>query len=93
MGEPINPKELQQRMGHSSITMTLDRYGHLPDKSEDTVVEAMASAFTPAAGAGPAALASAVYSTPNGGGNTVPMVRRGDPRSGEEVQTLRRVPG
>ncbi len=52
-GQPINPKELQVRMGHSSIQMTLDRYGHLLDKVEDAVVEAMPSPFTlrPAAGA------------------------------------------
>lgn len=51
-GQPINPKELQLRMGHSSITMTLDRYGHLLDKVEDAVVEAMPSPFlTPAASA------------------------------------------
>jgi integrase len=25
----INPKALQTYMGHSSITITLDRYGHL----------------------------------------------------------------
>lgn len=44
-GQPINPKELQLRMGHSSISMTLDRYGHLLDRSEDAVVEAMPSPF------------------------------------------------
>ena len=31
--------------------MTLDRYGHLLDKSEDAVVEAMASPFLPAGSA------------------------------------------
>jgi hypothetical protein len=25
----VNPKALQEFMGHSSITITLDRYGHL----------------------------------------------------------------
>jgi integrase len=25
------PKALQERMGHSSVTVTLDRYGHLYD--------------------------------------------------------------
>jgi integrase len=33
-------------MGHSSIQMTLDRYGHLLDKVEDEVVGAMVSPFT-----------------------------------------------
>lgn len=49
-GRPINPKELQVRMGHSSIQMTLDRYGHLLDKVADEVVGAMASPFACEAG-------------------------------------------
>jgi len=41
-------------MGHSSIQMTLDRYGHLLDKVEDAVVEGMPSPFArPAAGVAP----------------------------------------
>jgi integrase len=30
----INPKALSQYMGHSSITITLDRYGHLMPGAE-----------------------------------------------------------
>lgn len=48
-GKPVNAKRLQVRMGHSSIQMTLDRYGHLLPEDEDAAVEAMASPFTPAA--------------------------------------------
>ena len=31
----VNAKALSQYMGHSSITVTLDRYGHLMPGSED----------------------------------------------------------
>jgi integrase len=29
IGQGAHPKALQERMGHSSVTVTLDRYGHL----------------------------------------------------------------
>lgn len=41
IGEPLNAKSLQERMGHSSIVMTLDRYGHLLDGHDDAMVEGM----------------------------------------------------
>lgn len=44
-GHPLNPKQLQERMGHSTITVTLDRYGHLFDGHDDDVVNAMADPF------------------------------------------------
>ena len=34
----VNPKSLQAFMGHASITITLDRYGHLMPGSEDEAV-------------------------------------------------------
>ena len=34
-GLGLTPKIVQERLGHSSITMTLDRYGHL-FKGDDT---------------------------------------------------------
>jgi integrase len=34
-GRGLPPKLVQERMGHSSITMTLDRYGHLFPRSDD----------------------------------------------------------
>jgi hypothetical protein len=35
----VNPKALQTFMGHSSITVTLDRYGHLfPGSEEEAAV-------------------------------------------------------
>ena len=51
-GRPINAKRLQMRMGHSSIQMTFDRYGHLLPQDEDAAVNAMPSPFSaPAADA------------------------------------------
>ena len=44
-GRPLNAKQLQERMGHSTIRMTLDRYGHLLDGHDDEVVAAMANPF------------------------------------------------
>ena len=44
-GHPLNPKQLQERMGHSTIRMTLDRYGHLFEGHDDKMVEAMANPF------------------------------------------------
>jgi integrase len=32
----LPPKVIQERMGHSSITITFDRYGHLFPRSDDT---------------------------------------------------------
>lgn len=34
-GRELNPKAVQQLLGHSSITMTLDRYGHLFPSTDD----------------------------------------------------------
>ena len=32
-----HPKAIQERLGHSSITVTLDRYGHLFPKLDETL--------------------------------------------------------
>jgi integrase len=34
-GLELTPKEVQERMGHSSITVTMDRYGHLFPRGDD----------------------------------------------------------
>lgn len=34
-----HPKAIQERLGHSSITVTLDRYGHLFPKLDETLTE------------------------------------------------------
>lgn len=38
-----HPKTIQQRMGHSSITLTLDRYGHLFPGVDDALASALDS--------------------------------------------------
>jgi integrase len=35
----VNAKALSSYMGHSSITITLDRYGHLMPRNEDAAAE------------------------------------------------------
>jgi integrase len=44
-GHPLNALQLQERMGHSSIQMTLGRYGHLFEGHDDKLVEAMTNPF------------------------------------------------
>jgi integrase len=36
-----HPKEIQQQLGHSSISVTLDRYGHLFPDRQDKVADAL----------------------------------------------------
>lgn len=45
-GQGLTPKAVQERLGHSSITMTLDVYGHLfPRDDEATALEIAAAAL------------------------------------------------
>jgi integrase len=34
-GQALPPKVVQERLGHASITMTYDRYGHLFPRGDD----------------------------------------------------------
>jgi integrase len=43
-----HPKLIQARLGHSSITITLDRYGHLFPSAEQALGEALDAAFVAA---------------------------------------------
>jgi integrase len=43
-GLALPPKVVQERMGHSSIVMTMDRYGHLFPRGDDNGAEAAAEA-------------------------------------------------
>jgi integrase len=47
-----HPKAIQERLGHASITMTLDRYGHLLPGLGDSLADALDSAYE-SAGASP----------------------------------------
>lgn len=46
-----HPKLIQARLGHSSITTTLDRYGHLFPSVEEALADALDVTFEAAAGA------------------------------------------
>jgi len=41
IAQGAHPKTLQQRMGHSSVTVTLDRYGHLYDGLDAQVADSL----------------------------------------------------
>lgn len=45
IAEGAHPKLIQERLGHSSITITLDRYGHLFPRLEEALVEKLDAAF------------------------------------------------
>lgn len=45
-GAARNPKALQVRMGHSTIAMTLDRYGHLLPGQDADIADGMVDPFT-----------------------------------------------
>ena len=41
IGQGAHPKALQERMGHSSVTVTLDRYGHLYEGLDGQIAEGL----------------------------------------------------
>jgi integrase len=41
-----HPKAIQERLGHSTIQITMDRYGHLLPSIEATLTDALESAYT-----------------------------------------------
>ena len=47
-----HPKAIQERLGHSSITVTLDRYGHLFPKLDEELTDRLDGLQRAAAGAG-----------------------------------------
>jgi integrase len=57
-----HPKAIQERLGHSSITVTLDRYGHLFPKLDEALTERLDALHQEAAHA-----ISAVAPSPSGG--------------------------
>lgn len=48
IGAGAHPKAIQERLGHKSITMTLDRYGHLLPGLGDVLADALDAAHTAA---------------------------------------------
>ncbi|MGH9185340.1 MAG: site-specific integrase [Acidimicrobiales bacterium] len=45
-----HPKAIQERLGHSSITVTLDRYGHLFPKLDETLTKRLDDLYRTATG-------------------------------------------
>jgi integrase len=45
IAQAAHPKLIQARLGHSSITVTLDRYGHLLPSLETALAEKLDAAF------------------------------------------------
>jgi hypothetical protein len=45
IAEGGHPKAIQQRLGHSSITVTLDRYGHLFPSLDDALADALDATY------------------------------------------------
>lgn len=41
----VNMYKISKRLGHSSITMTMDRYGYLMPKDEDEILNAINDNF------------------------------------------------
>jgi integrase len=49
-----NPKAVQERLGHSSIAITLDRYSHFYKEHEEALVSRLEETYQSAVGAAPA---------------------------------------
>jgi integrase len=45
LGLGVHPKVVQERLGHSSIAMTLDRYSHVSMNMQATAAEVLESAL------------------------------------------------
>jgi integrase len=41
VGANVHPKVIQNRLGHSSITVTLDTYGHLLPSLDEEVADSL----------------------------------------------------
>jgi integrase len=49
IAQGANPKQIQERLGHASITTTLNRYGHLFDGHDDALIAGLDAAIAAAA--------------------------------------------
>ena len=59
-----HPKSIQERMGHSSITVTLDRYGHLFPSLGVAVADGLEATYQAAAAGLPASATATVMGFP-----------------------------
>jgi integrase len=49
IAQGAHPKAIQERMGHSSVTLTLDRYGHLFPALDERIAEGLDAVYRSAA--------------------------------------------
>jgi integrase len=49
IAQGAHPKVIQERLGHASITTTMNRYGHLFEGHDDTLIEGLNAAHDEAA--------------------------------------------
>jgi integrase len=47
LGGGVHPKIVQEMLGHSTITQTMDTYSHVLPDMQDQAVSAIESALTP----------------------------------------------
>ena len=45
IAQGAHPKEIQERLGHSTIRLTFDRYGHLFPSLDDRLREGLEAAY------------------------------------------------
>jgi integrase len=48
IAEDAHPKAIQQHLGHSSIEVTMDTYGHLYESAEDALADALDGVYAAA---------------------------------------------
>ncbi len=61
IAEGAHPKSIQSRMGHSSISVTLDRYGHLFPELDESIAASFGERFDAARQDRPSALVHASF--------------------------------
>lgn len=92
IAQGAHPKAIQSRMGHSSITMTLDRYGHLFPELDEAIADGLDDTFEASVRA--RKMHSVHGSCTESGSNAA---KRGQRRSAKKVlspaQTLEAAPG
>jgi len=55
IAQGAHPKQIAARAGHTSVSFTLDRYGHLFEDADDDLMERLDAAFVPLRGHAPGA--------------------------------------
>ena len=59
---------MMERLGHSSVQVTIDRYGHLLPSLDETVVDGLDATYRASVGQGPSRVEVGGVSDESGGG-------------------------